>query len=55
MFWISKNRKYWGWMDRTPRGGLSLELSLHSRLKLARENMGRLVTDEIRKYMVKED
>lgn len=55
MFWISKSRRYWGWMDRTPRGHQMLELSLHSRLRLARENMERLVTDEIRKYMTKED
>jgi hypothetical protein len=39
-----------GWLDRNPRGYVSLELSFYSRAALARENLGRLVTDEIRRY-----
>lgn len=41
-----------GWLDRNPRGYVSLELSFLARRNLARENLSRLVTDEIRKYMV---
>jgi hypothetical protein len=41
-----------GWLDRNPRGYVSLELSFHARRNLARENMSRLVTAEIQKYMV---
>lgn len=43
-----------GWLDRGSRGQVSLELSYYSRAKLARENNGRLITDELRKYFVKE-
>lgn len=50
MFWQSRTGAYWGWMDRDPRGHLVLELSLHSRRRLARENNSRLVTTEISKY-----
>lgn len=41
-----------GWLDRNPRGYVSLELSFYSRARLARENSSRLVTEEIKKYMV---
>lgn len=40
-----------GWLDRNPRGYVSLELSLHSRAKLARENSSRLITEELRRYI----
>jgi hypothetical protein len=40
-----------GWLDRNARGYVSLELSLHSRKRLARENKNRLVTEEIKRYM----
>jgi hypothetical protein len=51
MFW--QRNGYWGWIDRGPqtRGRPVLELSLHSRVALARENNSRIVTDEIRKYI----
>ena len=42
MFWISKSNRHWGWIDRTPRGHHVLELSLHSRVRLARENSERI-------------
>jgi hypothetical protein len=40
-----------GWLDRNPRGYVSLELSLHSRKALAKENNSRLVTDDIKRYL----
>lgn len=53
MFWISKNQRFWGWMDRNPRGHRVLELSLYSRVRLARENNDRLRKD-IEPYLTKE-
>lgn len=41
-----------GWITRNPRGYVSLELSLAAMRTLARENNSRLVTDEIKRYMV---
>lgn len=41
-----------GWIDRNPRGYVSLELSLAAMRTLARENNDRLVTEEIKRYMV---
>lgn len=41
-----------GWLDRNARGYVSLELSLHSRKALAKENNSRLITDDIKRYTV---
>jgi hypothetical protein len=34
-----------GWLDRTPRGDVVLELSFYSRAKLARENVARIIAE----------
>lgn len=34
-----------GWIDRTPRGDVVLELSFYSRAKLARENSERILNE----------
>jgi hypothetical protein len=34
-----------GWLDRTPRGDVVLELSFYSRAKLARENVERILNE----------
>lgn len=41
-FWLSKSRKYFGWFENRGTKGIHIELSHHSMLALARENVRRL-------------
>ena len=52
MLFVTKSGQFWGWIDRGRRGEQVLELSLHSRRDLARENNSRIITDEIKQYIV---
>lgn len=48
---VTRPSGHLGWLDRTPRGDVVLELSFYSRAKLARENSARII-DEWRSYLV---
>ena len=50
--WKNKSGTLFGWIELPARGGENLILSLHSSVALARENIGRIITDEIRRYLV---
>jgi hypothetical protein len=52
-FWQSKrDPKLFGWIDRTPRSGIVLELSRYSAARLARENNERIIA-EWQRYLLK--